>query len=103
MSVRGGSKSTIKRSGLDSTRLASASVSDSTDCTRCLGANFFSAEAIAGASASYSSTRRTLGAGPAGDSWEAGTAVASEKAEDRRSAKHVKAKQRNLRALTTAW
>ena len=63
-----------------------------------MGTNFFSAEEIAAASASYSSTRRTLGAVPAGDSCEAGTAVASGKAENKRSAKHVKTKQRKLRA-----
>ena len=62
------------------------------------GANFFSADVIAAVSASYSSTRRTLGAVPAGDSWEAGTAVASGRAENRVGAKHVKTKQRKLRA-----
>src|SRR4051794_14490980 len=53
---------------------------------------------MAAASASYSSTRRTLGAVPAGDSWAAGTAGGSGKAGGRRRAKHVKAKQRKLRA-----
>src|SRR3982751_4048979 len=97
-SERGGSKSTISNWGRASTTFASASAKDSTARTRWRGANFFRAEVIAAVSASYSSTRRTLGAVPAGDSWEAGTAVASEKAENRRSARHVKTKQRKLRA-----
>src|SRR5207302_5081848 len=101
-SARGGSKSTISSCGLLWTTFASASGNDSTARTRWRGANFFRAETIAAVSASYSSTRRTLGAVPAGDSWEAGTAVASEKAENRRSARHVKAKQRKLRAPKAA-
>src|SRR4051812_26552938 len=88
----------MRSCGRVSATVASASARDSTAWTRCRGANFFSAELIAAVSASYSSTRRTLGAFPAGDWWEAGTGEASEWAENRRSDRHVKAKQRKLRA-----
>src|SRR3954454_114709 len=93
-SKRGGSKSTTTTCGRFWMAAISASPRDSTATVRCRGANFFRADVIAAASASYYSTRRTLGAVPAGDSWEAGTAVASERAENRVGAKHVKTKQR---------
>src|SRR5688572_1378722 len=105
-SESGGSKSTIKSCGSISAATVSASARDSTARVRWRGANFFRAEVIAAASASYSSTRRTLDAVPVGVSCEAGTAVASEKAEDRRSVAHVKAKQRKLHAFgadTPLW
>src|SRR5438477_6386439 len=94
-----GSKSMIKSCGSVSAAADSASLRDSTTRVRCRGANFFKADVIAAASAPYSSISTTLGAVPAGDSRDAGTAMATEKTEDRRSVAHVKAMQTQVVCL----
>ena len=61
--AQGGSTSRMKSSGSRSEASFSASARERATAPKCWGANFFSAELIAAASASYSSRRRMLRCG----------------------------------------
>jgi len=78
----------MNRSGALLAARTRASASERATSVAWRGANFFSAEAMATASASYSSMRRTLrcGAVPAGDGSEEGTSATTQEHENRKGA-----------------
>src|ERR1700674_4433235 len=77
----------MNRSGAILAARTRASASERATTVKCPGANFFSAELIATASASYPSRRRTLPCGvvPAKDGSEAGTSATTRKHENRKN------------------
>src|ERR1700730_2696024 len=78
----------MNRSGALLAARTRASASERATSVAWPGANFFSAEPMATASASYSSMRRTLrcGAVPAGRESEEGTSATNQEHENRKSA-----------------
>ncbi len=64
MPAQGGSTSNTKSSGSNSEPSFSSSLIERATTPTCCGANFFSAELIAAANASYSSSKTMFGCGP---------------------------------------